>query len=143
MPRAGLPTLARSTKPVLRWAHVHPWRARVLLRPCPRSAPMAEPATTVHAGRVAEPAVAVRLEGLHKRFGHVEAVRGVDLEIADGEFFSMLGPSGSGKTTVLRMIAGFETPTAGRVPLGGPGGTRAPPVCPGGNTGVHGHAPVP
>jgi putative spermidine/putrescine transport system ATP-binding protein len=88
---------------------------------------MAEPATTVHAGRVAEPAVAVRLEGLHKRFGHVEAVRGVDLEIADGEFFSMLGPSGSGKTTVLRMIAGFETPTAGRVLLAGQDVTRAPP----------------
>ncbi len=53
---------------------------------------MAEPATTVDAGRVAAPAVAVRLEGLHKRFGDVEAVRGVDLDIADGEFFSMLGP---------------------------------------------------
>ena len=61
---------------------------------------MAEPATTVDAGRVAERAVAVRLEGLHKRFGDVDAVRGVDLDIADGEFFSMLGPSGSGKTTV-------------------------------------------
>jgi putative spermidine/putrescine transport system ATP-binding protein len=88
---------------------------------------MAEPATTVHAGRVAAPAVAVRLEGLHKRFGDVEAVRGVDLEIADGEFFSMLGPSGSGKTTVLRMIAGFETPTAGRVVLAGQDVTRVPP----------------
>ena len=43
----------------------------------------------------------------------------LDLEIRDGEFFSMLGPSGSGKTTVLRMIAGFEEPTAGRVFLGG------------------------
>jgi putative spermidine/putrescine transport system ATP-binding protein len=88
---------------------------------------MAEPATTVDAGRVATPAVAVRLEGLHKRFGDVEAVRGVDLEIADGEFFSMLGPSGSGKTTVLRMIAGFEAPTAGRVVLAGQDVTRVPP----------------
>jgi len=49
----------------------------------------------------------------------VVAVDDIDLEIRDGEFFSMLGPSGSGKTTVLRMIAGFETPTSGRVELGG------------------------
>ena len=49
----------------------------------------------------------------------MEAVAGVDLEIGDGEFFSMLGPSGSGKTTTLRMIAGFELPTAGRVILHG------------------------
>jgi len=68
----------------------------------------------------AGPAVAaVRLEGVHKRFGDVEAVAGVDLEIGDGEFFSMLGPSGSGKTTTLRMIAGFELPSAGRVILHG------------------------
>ena len=57
---------------------------------------------------------AVRLEGVTKRFGDVVAVDGIDLEIADGEFFSMLGPSGSGKTTTLRMIAGFELPTEGR-----------------------------
>ncbi len=62
---------------------------------------------------------AVRLEGVQKRFGDVEAVAGVDLEIGDGEFFSMLGPSGSGKTTTLRMIAGFELPSAGRVILHG------------------------
>jgi putative spermidine/putrescine transport system ATP-binding protein len=54
-----------------------------------------------------------------KRYGDVVAVAGVDLEIADGEFFSMLGPSGSGKTTTLRMIAGFELPTEGRVELQG------------------------
>jgi putative spermidine/putrescine transport system ATP-binding protein len=64
-------------------------------------------------------APAVRLVGLVKRYGDVEAVAGVDLDIADGEFFSMLGPSGSGKTTTLRMIAGFEIPTAGRVELHG------------------------
>jgi putative spermidine/putrescine transport system ATP-binding protein len=62
---------------------------------------------------------AIRLTGLRKSFGAVEAVAGIDLEIADGEFFSMLGPSGSGKTTVLRMIAGFELPTAGSVFLSG------------------------
>ena len=49
----------------------------------------------------------------------VVAVDDIDLEISDGEFFSMLGPSGSGKTTVLRLIAGFETPTSGRIELGG------------------------
>lgn len=50
-------------------------------------------------------------------FGNVAAVNGVDLEIAEGEFFSMLGPSGSGKTTVLRLIAGFEQPTSGVIEL--------------------------
>ena len=67
-----------------------------------------------HAG-----APAVRLEGLAKRFGKVQAVDAVDLEIVEGEFFSLLGPSGSGKTTCLRLIAGFERPSAGRVLLAG------------------------
>ena len=57
----------------------------------------------------------------------VTAVDGVDLEIADGEFFSMLGPSGSGKTTTLRMIAGFDLPTEGRVRLHGVDVTQRPP----------------
>ena len=70
---------------------------------------------------------AVRLEGVVKQFGDVTAVAGVDLEIADGEFFSMLGPSGSGKTTTLRMIAGFEQPTAGRILLHGRDITGVPP----------------
>ncbi|XVV10299.1 ABC transporter ATP-binding protein [Actinoplanes sp. CA-131856] len=70
---------------------------------------------------------AIKLTGLKKSFGAVEAVAGIDLEIADGEFFSMLGPSGSGKTTVLRMIAGFELPTAGRVELSGRDVTRLAP----------------
>ncbi|MFC9593579.1 ABC transporter ATP-binding protein [Streptomyces sp. NPDC056944] len=71
--------------------------------------------------------MAIRLTGLRKAYGRTEAVAGVDLEIADGEFFSMLGPSGSGKTTVLRMIAGFETPTAGTVELAGRDVTRLAP----------------
>jgi ABC-type Fe3+/spermidine/putrescine transport system ATPase subunit len=58
---------------------------------------------------------AVRLEGVEKRYGDVVAVAGIDLDVRDGEFFSMLGPSGSGKTTTLRMIAGFEPPTSGRI----------------------------
>ena len=62
---------------------------------------------------------AVRLDGVRKRFGDVVAVDGVDLEVRTGEFFSMLGPSGSGKTTCLRMIAGFEAPSEGRVLLEG------------------------
>nr|WP_242608959.1 ABC transporter ATP-binding protein [Actinomadura formosensis] len=62
---------------------------------------------------------AVRIRDLRKTFGPVEAVAGVDLDIGDGEFFSMLGPSGSGKTTVLRLIAGFERPTSGTIELGG------------------------
>ncbi|MEV6844092.1 ABC transporter ATP-binding protein [Actinoplanes sp. NPDC051411] len=70
---------------------------------------------------------AIRLAGLRKSFGAVEAVAGIDLEIADGEFFSMLGPSGSGKTTVLRLIAGFEQPTAGTVTLSGREVTRLAP----------------
>jgi len=70
---------------------------------------------------------AVRLEGIVKRFGDVTAVDGIDLEIADGEFFSMLGPSGSGKTSTLRMIAGFEVPTAGRILLHGHDVTGVPP----------------
>jgi ABC-type Fe3+/spermidine/putrescine transport system ATPase subunit len=70
---------------------------------------------------------AIRLTGLTKQFGPITAVDGVDLEIAAGEFFSMLGPSGSGKTTVLRLIAGFEQPTAGRIELFGRDvTTRAP-----------------
>ena len=70
---------------------------------------------------------AVRLESVEKHYGDVVAVAGIDLEVRDGEFFSMLGPSGSGKTTTLRMIAGFELPTAGRILLHGADVTAIPP----------------
>ncbi len=70
---------------------------------------------------------AIRLSGLTKEFGTVTAVDHVDLEIAAGEFFSMLGPSGSGKTTVLRLIAGFEQPSSGTIELFGADVTRAAP----------------
>jgi putative spermidine/putrescine transport system ATP-binding protein len=63
--------------------------------------------------------VAIRLSKLTKTFGGLPAVDGVDLDVAAGEFFSMLGPSGSGKTTVLRLIAGFESPSSGTVSLFG------------------------
>jgi putative spermidine/putrescine transport system ATP-binding protein len=71
--------------------------------------------------------VAVSLEHVVKRFGDVTAVDGVDLQVREGEFFSMLGPSGSGKTTCLRMIAGFEQPTEGRILLGGTDVSGLPP----------------
>jgi putative spermidine/putrescine transport system ATP-binding protein len=70
---------------------------------------------------------AVRLVAVRKSYGRVIAADGVDLEIADGEFFTMLGPSGSGKTTLLRIIAGFERPDSGTVELGGTDVTRQPP----------------
>jgi putative spermidine/putrescine transport system ATP-binding protein len=71
--------------------------------------------------------VAVRLDGVHKRFGDVVAVDRVDLDVLRGEFFSLLGPSGSGKTTCLRMIAGFELPSEGRILLDGRDVSRLPP----------------
>jgi len=61
----------------------------------------------------------VVLEGLRKAFGDVAAVRDVSLEVRGGEFLTLLGPSGCGKTTLLRMIAGFETPDAGRILISG------------------------
>jgi putative spermidine/putrescine transport system ATP-binding protein len=69
----------------------------------------------------------VRVVGVRKSYGDVVAVDGVDLEIAPGEFFTLLGPSGSGKTTTLRLIAGFERPDEGRVELHGRDVTRAAP----------------
>ena len=62
---------------------------------------------------------AVSFRGVARHFGAVRAVDGVDLDIAPGEFFAMLGPSGSGKTTCLRLIAGFEQPTAGHIEIFG------------------------
>ncbi len=106
----------------------------------PGPAPAQRPASS------AAPVPAVRLEGLTKVFASdaqgkrvakaieeatgtasFTAVDHVDLEVLDGEFFSMLGPSGSGKTTMLRMIAGFELPTRGRILLHGEDVTDAPP----------------
>lgn len=71
--------------------------------------------------------VDVKFERVSKRFGDSVAVDGVDLEIMSGEFFSLLGPSGSGKTTCLRMIAGFERPTEGRIVLHGRDVSGLPP----------------
>jgi spermidine/putrescine transport system ATP-binding protein len=70
----------------------------------------------------------IRLEELVKAFGpDVVAVDGIDLDMPPGEFFTMVGPSGCGKTTTLRMIAGFERPTSGRILLDGEDVAQTPP----------------
>jgi putative spermidine/putrescine transport system ATP-binding protein len=69
----------------------------------------------------------ITVRGLTKRYGDVVAVDGIDLDIEEGEFFTMLGPSGSGKTTTLRMIAGFEIPDDGTIELAGQDVSSLPP----------------
>jgi putrescine transport system ATP-binding protein len=69
----------------------------------------------------------IRFEAVSKRFGAVAAVETLALDIADGEFFALLGPSGCGKTTLLRMLAGFETPSEGRILLDGSDIVAVPP----------------
>ena len=86
---------------------------------------MTQMATNANGGGNHHPAVA--LKSISKSFGDVDAVLNLDLEIPQGEFFSMLGPSGSGKTTVLRIIAGFETATSGSVLLEGADVTKFAP----------------
>ncbi len=61
----------------------------------------------------------LQLRGVSKRFGEVQAVQGLDLDIRSGEFIVLLGPSGAGKTTTLRLVAGLEAPDAGTVHIGG------------------------
>jgi spermidine/putrescine transport system ATP-binding protein len=73
------------------------------------------------------PTPAVRLDRVSKAFGDSYAVRDVTLDIAAGEFFSLLGPSGCGKTTSLRMIGGFADPTDGAILLDGQDVTGNPP----------------
>jgi putative spermidine/putrescine transport system ATP-binding protein len=89
---------------------------------------MNQPSAATSGGSTAgEAAADIRLKGVRKAYGDVVAVDGIDLEIAHGEFFTMLGPSGSGKTTTLRMIAGFELPDGGTVELGGRDVASLPP----------------
>ncbi len=73
------------------------------------------------------PEVDVRLVDVVKKFGEAVAVDHINLEVRDGEFFSLLGPSGCGKTTTLRMIGGFEQPTSGLIELNGEDVTWLPP----------------
>jgi putative spermidine/putrescine transport system ATP-binding protein len=97
------------------------WRRRLSALTAERTAERAAPVERADAD--------VQLERLHKAFGDVVAVDGVDLDIARGEFFTMLGPSGSGKTTTLRLIAGFERPDGGVVRLAGRDVTKDPPYA--------------
>ena len=92
----------------------------------PSSAPPAA-ASEVGTGPFVTPAI--RVKALRKNYGSVTALAGVDLEIREGEFFTLLGPSGSGKTTLLRLIAGFERPDGGTIELGGREITAVPPYA--------------
>jgi putative spermidine/putrescine transport system ATP-binding protein len=78
---------------------------------------------------IADEPPAVRVAGLHKRYGDVNALAETDLTVRPGEFFTLLGPSGSGKTTLLRLIAGFERPDGGRIELAGQDVTQVPPFA--------------
>ena len=71
----------------------------------------------------------VALRNVHKHFGEVAAVDGIDLDVADGEFLVLLGPTGAGKTTTLRLLAGLEKPDRGEVRIGGRDVTDEPPAA--------------
>ncbi|MGP6156384.1 MAG: ABC transporter ATP-binding protein [Vulcanimicrobiaceae bacterium] len=71
--------------------------------------------------------IVIRLEGVSKRYGDKEVLHAVDLDVRRGEFLTLLGPSGCGKTTTLKLIAGFETPTQGRIVLDGVDLSETPP----------------
>ena len=77
--------------------------------------------------RSGDQSVAVEISEVTKRFGEFTAVEDLDLDIYEGEFFSLLGPSGCGKTTTLRMIAGFEEPTEGNISVSGDAVKGVPP----------------
>jgi len=85
------------------------------------------PAATVTRAMGEAETTAIRFESVSRHFGPVIALDRVSFEIRDGEFFSMLGPSGSGKTTSLRLIAGFDFPSAGRITLHGKDVAGVPP----------------
>ncbi len=86
-----------------------------------------DPSQPAEEASVASQRSAVRVQGLRKKYGSVIALAGVDLEIRQGEFFTLLGPSGSGKTTLLRLIAGFDRPDAGTIELAGREISQVPP----------------
>ena len=110
---AGSGTVAPASRPACtQWSNPPPHQPR---SPRPRRAP-----------RMAASTPDVSLTGISKRYGEVVAIDHVELEIAPGEFFTMLGPSGSGKTTTLRMIAGFDVPDTGRVEIAGQDVTDLP-----------------
>src|SRR5260370_34368439 len=98
---------------------------------------------SIEQASVAAQRPAVRVQGLRKNYGTVAALAGVDLEIMQGEFFTLLGPSGSGKTTLLRLIAGFDTPDSGTIELAGREISRVPPYARNVNTGLQDYALFP
>jgi spermidine/putrescine transport system ATP-binding protein len=65
------------------------------------------------------PSPILALRGLRKKFGAFNAVDGIDLDVAEGEFLTIVGPSGSGKTTLIRMLAGLEAPSSGEIRIRG------------------------
>ena len=69
----------------------------------------------------------IRIDAVRKQFGAMEALKQISLDVRDGEFVALLGPSGCGKTTLLRIVAGLETQTAGRVLIGGRDVSTLPP----------------
>jgi len=117
-------TALESPHPVPR-TPLHPRTPSRLIHPVPFV--LAFPAPWDNFPPVAPSEPDIRLTNLTKSYGEVVAVAGIDLEVARGEFFTMLGPSGSGKTTTLRMIAGFEDPTGGTVELAGEDVSGVPP----------------
>lgn len=90
------------------------------------SAGVAESEAAVRAEDEVAPS-AVRLHAVHKSYGEVRAVDGIDVDVRKGEFLTLLGPSGCGKTTTLRLIGGFERPDSGRIEIDGEDVTMAPP----------------
>ena len=76
---------------------------------------------------MSEPRTLLAIDQVSKNFGRVTAVDGISLDIRENEFFALLGPSGCGKTTLLRMLAGFETPSDGRILLDGRDIAKTPP----------------
>ncbi len=87
----------------------------------------ASPTQATRPGAVVKPNPIIHFENVTKRFGKTIAVDSVSLQIQEGEFFALLGPSGCGKTTLLRMLAGFETPSEGRILIDGKDVAPLPP----------------
>ena len=85
------------------------------------NAPSAKPAPHVKENAI------ISFKGVTKRFGKMVAVDNVNLDVREGEFFALLGPSGCGKTTLLRMLAGFETPSEGKILIDGKDVAALPP----------------